>query len=354
MNELGQKALEYSRQHLWLVLTPVVFVLLMLIGAAWLFWMPNSFDGYERVVIIPRGTNFPAVVDSLESAGVLQNRRSFVYAARILDVGGSIQFGKYRFKSGMSNLALLRDLSEGLSNYPIPVLIGEGMRMRFIAAKFSREVGTDSAEFMDLCQNPVFIESLGIDAPTLEGYLLPDTYAFKWQKEEHEIISSLVGAFKNFYTDSLIARQEEVKMSLKQVLTLASIVEGETSVDSERATVAGVYLNRLRIRMPLQADPTIQYILPNGPRRLLYTDLQINSPYNTYRYYGLPPGPINNPGRKSILAVLYPEQHKYLYFVANGTGGHTFSKTYGEHQRAVRTWRRVRREIELNSSRVGG
>ena len=322
--------------------------------AAWLFWWPNNFEGGERVVIIPKGSKFPAIVDSLESAGVLRNRKTFEYSASFLGIAKSMQFGKYRFKSGMSNLALLRDISEGLSNFPIPVLVGEGFRMNRIAARFSREVGVDSTMFMNLCKDPAFIKSLGIDAPTLEGYLLPDTYSFKWQKEEHEIIRALVGAFKKFYSDSLIERQKEMKMTQRQVLALASIVEGETSLDSERGVVAGVYLNRLRIRMPLQADPTIQYILPDGPRRLLYTDLRINSPYNTYRNPGLPPGPINNPGRKSILAVLYPDQHKYLFFVANGTGGHTFSRTYSEHQRAVRDWRRIRREIELNGSKVGG
>ena len=354
MNEQELQVPKNSRRHLWLVLTPVAVIALMLLGAAWLFWLPNRFDEGERVVIIPRGASFPVIVDSLISGGVLKNRTSFEYAANILDATKSLQFGKYRFKSGISNLALLQDLHKGLSNYPIPVRVGEGARMHRVAARFAKEVGADSAEFVSLCQNPLFIKSLGIDAPTLEGYLLPDTYLFKWQKEEHEIIRTLVGAFKQFYSDSLLERQEKSKLSLKQVLTLASIVEGETAIDSERTTIAGVYLNRLRIRMPLQADPTIQYILPDGPRRLLYSDLRINSPYNTYRNAGLPPGPINNPGRKSILAVLYPEKHKYLYFVADGTGGHAFSKTYTEHQRAVRNWRRMRREIESNAARIGG
>jgi UPF0755 protein len=142
-------------------------------------------------------------------------------------------------------------------------------------------------------------------------------------------------------------------MSLKEVVTLASIVEGESGVDAERPTIAGVYLNRLRKNMKLEADPTIQYVLPGGPRRLLYTDLRIDSPYNTYLYRGLPPGPVNNPGKQSILGVLYPEKHQYLYFVATGVGGHRFSKTFSEHQKAIRVYRKVRREIQKGLNQSG-
>ena len=135
-------------------------------------------------------------------------------------------------------------------------------------------------------------------------------------------------------------------MTMHQVLTLASIVEGESGIDEERPMIAGVYWNRLKNRMRLEADPTIQYVLPDGPRRLFHRDLRLGSPYNTYRNYGLPPGPINNPGKKAILATLYPEKHQYLYFVATGVGGHRFSRTYAEHQKAARAYRRARREEE--------
>jgi UPF0755 protein len=128
------------------------------------------------------------------------------------------------------------------------------------------------------------------------------------------------------------------------VLALASIIEGETRIDSERAIVAGVYLNRLKKGIPLQADPTIQYIIPNGPRSLKHADLQIESPYNTYRHRGMPPGPVNNPGRASIYAALHPKKVPYLYFVANGRGGHTFTKTYDQHLHAVQQLKKIREE----------
>jgi UPF0755 protein len=148
----------------------------------------------------------------------------------------------------------------------------------------------------------------------------------------------MVSEFWNFVNDTVLRRIENVGMNLNEVLTLASIVEGETKIDSERTLIAGVYLNRLRKRMHLQADPTIQYILENGPRRLKRSDLRRESPYNTYLHYGLPPGPVNNPGKDALVAVLYPRTHRYLYFVATGQGGHTFSQTYTEHQRAARRY----------------
>lgn len=342
-----------SKRYLWIVLPPVVLVLLMLLAAAWLFWWPNRFDAPEKIVRVYRGASFHAIVDSLESAGVITNRTSFELAGRVLGLTDKIKFGRYRITSGMSNLAIYRDLTEGLSNEPIAVRIVEGARMHHVAGRLSSELGVDSSLIAALCVNPEFINSLGIEAPSLEGYLLPDTYRFAWQTDEAELVRSLVKSFQDFYVDSLKARQERLGMTVNEVLTLASIVEGETSLDAERATIAGVYFNRLRARMPLQADPTIQYIIPDGPRRLFYSDLKINSPYNTYRNPGLPPGPINNPSRQSILAVLYPEKHQYYYFVADGTGGHKFSRNYSEHQRAVRNWRKIRQDQQARNNASG-
>jgi UPF0755 protein len=136
-------------------------------------------------------------------------------------------------------------------------------------------------------------------------------------------------------------RAKELGFTTHQVITLASIVEGEAMYEDEKPRIAGVYLNRLKRNMPLEADPTIQYIIPDGPRRLYYKDLTIQSPYNTYLNKGLPPGPVNNPGKSSILAVLYPEKHKFLYFVSDGRGRHVFSKTYVEHLTAVRRYRKL-------------
>ncbi|HCV42774.1 MAG TPA: endolytic transglycosylase MltG [Bacteroidetes bacterium] len=213
----------------------------------------------------------------------------------------------------------------------------------------SRVVGIDSARFVALVHDESFVHSLGINAHSLEGYLLPDTYTFQWQTDEQALITTLVTEYRRFYTDSLQARANGLDWTTNQVMTLASIVEGEAVLQEERPVISGVYHNRLRKGMKLEADPTLRYVIDGGPRRILYSDLQIESPYNTYRYRGLPPGPINNPGRASILAALFPARHNYLFFVANGKGGHWFTSTYAEHMRYVRQYRRERNIREAGS-----
>jgi UPF0755 protein len=222
-----------------------------------------------------------------------------------------------------------------------------------IARRFAKDLSVDAEKILSICKDTSYIMSKGFRVASLEGYLMPDTYNFYWQTDEQEIVDRMVNGFKGFLVDSLKQRIRQSNMTLNQVLTLASIVEGESGIDAELPTIAGVYLNRLRKNMKLEADPTIQFLLPNGPRRLRYADLRIDSPYNTYLYHGLPPGPVNNPGRQSILGVLYAETNQYLYFVATGVGGHHFSKTYSEHVRAVNVYRRVRREMQKSHRQRG-
>jgi UPF0755 protein len=342
-----------DRRNLARVVLPAILGFVFLIFF-WILWWPNTFsDPSQGIVTISRGSSFAAVVESLEAKGMIHSKFALKVAARILGGTKELQVGRYSFNSGVSNSTLLRSFRDGSSRRLIPVVIPEGVRMSFVVRRLGSELGVDSVRIMKYCTDSSEIRSFGIGGRTLEGFLLPDTYFFHWQTDEREVIGRLVKSFKEFYTDSLAERQKEMGMSLTQVLAFASIVEGETQVDSERTIIAGVYHNRLKKRMRLEADPTIQYALPDGPRRLLYRDLRIDSPYNTYRYYGLPPGPINNPGRKAILATLYPARHQYLFFVADGRGGHVFSRSYADHQRAVRTYRRIRREL-MRAAQLGG
>ena len=325
-----------------------VAVLLAVLGVAttYLTFFASNISSVdsERTVVVPRGASFKAVLDSLESSGVLRMRWTLSLAGRVLGLTKTMKVGKYLFPRGLSNMEILNDLAEGKSRILVTLPVPEGWRMERIALQCGKILGIDTQRFISLCDNSTFRKELGIEASSIEGYLLPDTYKFLWQVSEEEIIERMVGDFKKFYADSLKKRQEELRFSLNDVLALASIVEGEAVLDHERPTIAGVYLNRLKKRMRLEADPTVQYAIPDGRRRLTYSDLRYDSPYNTYLHYGLPPGPINSPGRKSILAVLYPEKHSYLYFVADGTGGHVFSRDYAEHQKAVKAYRRIRRE----------
>ena len=327
-------------------------VLLALVGAAGFFlsafFAPNPFEG-EQVFYVSKGQNFPAIVDSLESRGLIRSRELFVFVARVVGGMNRLQVGKYTFAGGTSNYDLYTSIRTGRDNDLIQVTVPEGLRAKSQARLFARALGIDTARFMSLVNDRAFIADLGIGENSLEGYLLPDTYAFSWQQDEAEVIERMVAQFKEFYGDSLVDRQQAMGWSARQVLTLASIVEAESRLDAERPIIAGVYLNRLRKGMKLEADPTIQYVLEGGPRRLYYTDLKINSPYNTYRNAGLPPGPINNAGRASIRAVLFPARHNYIFFVADGQGGHRFARNYTEHQANVRMYRKARRAAAAKS-----
>jgi UPF0755 protein len=319
------------------------FLGLAFAGGLWVFYGPNPFEGsVQKLVTVSRGQTFREIVDSLEAQQVIRSRAMFEFVARAFGGTDRLQVGRYAFQQGVSNASIYLTLRDGVENMLIPVVVPEGTVTRTQARIYRRVIGIDSTAFMRLAFDPAFARSLGIDAPSLEGYLLPDTYHFYWQQDERDILRTMASAFLEFYGDSLVSRTKQIGWTMHKVVALASIVEGEAVLDGERPVIAGVYLNRLRIGMRLEADPTIQYVIPGGPRRLLYSDLRFESPYNTYRHYGLPPGPVNNPGGASIVAVLNPARHNYIFFVANGKGGHWFSSTYAEHLRNVKRYRRER------------
>jgi UPF0755 protein len=320
-----------------------VFLLFVAAFLLWAFYAPYTFSNEgHRTFMVSKGQTFQEIVDSLDAHGFIRSPFLFLLVGRLSGGTTALQVGKYEFETGASNNEIYRALRSGKGNLLIQVTLPEGSQTRALAKLFSRQIGADSARFMELAYDEDFARSLGVDSPTLEGYLLPQTYGFYWQQTEEEVIRTQVRQFQQFFVDSLRNRTRELGMSVRQALTLASIVEGEALLDQERPIIAGVYYNRLRKGMRLEADPTIQFVLPDGPRRLLYADLKIESPYNTYRREGLPPGPVNNPGAASIIAALYPVSHGYLYFVANGHGGHWFAKSYAEHVKNVRRYRRER------------
>jgi UPF0755 protein len=319
--------------------------------AYYIFLLPYFYnDSSGKVVTIPRGASFRSVVDSLASACAIRSRWSFQIAGRLLGYTKTIKTGKYLFVSGQSNFNILRDIRVGKSRLIIPVTIPEGWRMEQTARRYMHEIGIDSEKFIALCHDSVFIHDHSIEAKSLEGYLLPETYAFYWQTDEREIIERMLEGLKRFYNDTLLERQRVMKATQHEILTLASIVEAESSIGDERPVVAGVYWNRLKKRMRLEADPTVQYALGEG-KKMSHHDLDFNSPYNTYRHSGLPPGPINNPGKSSIRAALFPQQNEYLYFVATGIGGHRFSKNFNDHQKNINKYHRTRRELMRVSSK---
>lgn len=307
-----------------------------------IFWMPNSFEPSPKFITISKGQTFSSVADSLEKQGIIASRLTFKIAGRLLGYTQKMRIGKYSFVSGVSNLELLNDIEGGLSTVTTSVALREGVRARIYARILKRHIGIDSARFMDSFNDTSLIGIYPNNAPSLEGYLMPDTYSFFWQDDEREIVQRMITEFREFFVDSLQQRMKQLGYSLNDVMTMASIVEGEAVYDDERPIIAGVYYNRLRRRMKLQADPTVWYIVSDSSKRLTINSLKVESPYNTYLFYGLPPGPINNPGRQSILAALYPAKHNFIYFVADYNGRHRFARNYDEHLKNVRLYRKAR------------
>jgi UPF0755 protein len=330
----------------WLIIVAVCAIVFAGITIWVILDAGNSFpDEGERILYVSRGQSFAHVADSLEEKGIVRSRRLLMIAARILGGTEKTRVGKYLFTSGVSNREILEMLRTGRGSQKIAVSIPEGIRIRTQARIFARALGIDSSRYAQIASDPSTAHAFGLEgAESLEGYLYPDTYEFSWEQDERDIIRVQVDRMKKFFVDSLLQRARSFGWTMHKTLTFASIVEGEAVLSEERPVIAGVYHNRLKRGMRLEADPTIQYVIPDGPRRLLYADLKLESPYNTYRNTGLPPGPVNNPGPATILASLYPESNRYLFFVANGKGGHWFSRTYGEHQHYVRKYRRNRKK----------
>lgn len=318
----------------------LVFFIALVFTGYYILFTSNYFSHEAPYVFeIKESETFDSVAQRLADLNIIPSKINFRIAAFIYGAEKNIKAARYKIPNGLSYLQLLDLFIYGPADYLRSIRVNDGQTIKWLAGKVRRDLRIDSAAFAAAAQNELLIKSLGINQSSMEGYLFPGTYKIYERSSPEDVIKIFNTAFNDFWTDSLKERAQEIGFTIHQVVTLASIVKGETNLVDEMPRIAGVYHNRLRIGMRLQADPTIQYLLPGGWRRLLYEDLNIDSPYNTYRYSGLPPGPINNPGKNPILAVLYPEVHNYLYFVADGKGGHKFGKNYSEHLKYVREYR---------------
>jgi UPF0755 protein len=293
-------------------------------------------------IVVKKGANLAEIADDLHSQGLVRSRPLFRLLARAGGVDRRIKPGRYDFTGQVSTYRILRDLYEQ-NALMIGITFPEGWWVKHFAALLEHKAGVPYDRFMELCRDSVFLAEHGVTAGNAQGYLMPASYRFYWGLEPEEIIGELLDATDRMFDDSLKARMAELDLSEHEVLTLASLIEAEVAVAEERPRVSAVFHNRLKKGYKLQCDPTVIYALGGIDRKLLRRDLEIDSPYNTYKYYGLPPGPINNPGRPSVIAALYPLDTDELYFVARGDGTHIFSKTLAEHNRARQLARRLQR-----------
>ncbi|MFC1475841.1 endolytic transglycosylase MltG [Candidatus Zixiibacteriota bacterium] len=327
-----------------LVLIFLVVIILAAASAAYLVF--GKIEIPQRAttqVIVKKGASTAEIAADLDRQGLVRSKMVFLWLARLWGVDRRLKPGRYDFAGHVSTYDILQDLHDQ-NALIIRVTFPEGWQIDRFGEWVERKLGTLAEQFVQLCRDSVFLSRWDIPTATAEGYLMPTTYRFYWGVEPEEIIGELITATQRLFTDSLVARMGDLGWSKHETLTMASLIEAEAGVAVERTRISAVFHNRLQQRIKLQCDPTVIYAMGGINRRLLYKDLEINSPYNTYLHYGLPPGPINNPGEPAVLAALYPDESDELYFVARGDGTHIFSRTLAEHNRARRLVRRLQRE----------
>ncbi len=308
------------------------------------FWPQTNINSLEKIRI-GNGATLLDISTNLNKKGIVTNKWAFEFLIKIKGLDKSMQAGTFRISGARTNSDIIHDIVFGTPERK-KITFLEGWNIKQVAKHLSEKMDFDYFSVLKSFSDEKLIKNLQLSSSTLEGYLFPETYYFFEGVDKISVIKRLVKEHKFFWNEENLAKADSLGFSPYEIIILASIIEGEAIYDSERPIISAVYHNRLRIGMKLQADPTVQYIIDDGPRRLLNKDLRIKSPYNTYMYQGLPPGPINSPGKQSLIAALNPQDNDYLYFVAKGDGFHTFSKNEKEHERAKRAFQRVRKKVK--------
>jgi len=325
-----------------------LFILLVVVAAAgagvWLYrGLDRPFKGYdaaEQFVEIPQGSGSSAIAKRLADAGVVNDANSFRLALWVTGTGRRLQAGEYRFDRAMSARQVADKIARG-EVYVRPITFPEGLTAKQMAALYESKGFGPARDFLAAAKNAALVRAVDPEAKDLEGYLFPDTYKLPRHATAEQLVARMVAGFMKALTPALVEAAEARGLTVRRLVTLASIVEKETGNAEERARVAAVYANRLKIGMGLQCDPTVIYALERAGRytgNLTREDLQFDSPYNTYRYAGLPPGPIASPGRASLEAAASPASVGYLYFVSKNDGTHAFASTLDEHNRNVQQY----------------
>lgn len=329
---------KYLKYFLILNFLLLIFIFYQLLYSKY-YWKGNN----EKKVVIEEGKSLDEIISLLSEKDVIPDAFLFKTAAKLTGKESEIIAKSYLFKNGMNSLELLDILTDRSLTFFIKITFPEGYTIKQMGKLIEKKLSLSKEKFYREAGNDSLIGILGLKGKikNLEGFLFPSTYELQTSVNERTLVLIMFNEFRKRMRDNDISESEnsENDTALLNLITLASIIQGETKLEEEMPVIAGVYLNRLEKDMRLEADPTIQYIIPDGPKRLMYSDLKINSPYNTYLNKGLPPGPINNPGLKAILAAKNPDKHNYIFFVATGTGGHKFSENYQQHLEAVKEYK---------------
>jgi UPF0755 protein len=319
----------------------VVCVLSLLLEGWWILSVPGPLRYASRVVEVPAHKGVVEVAELLDEAGVIRSRVGFILLTLARGSFRSLKAGEYQIPQGANTVRVLEQL-EGGQVLQHMVVFQEGSTLAELAKQLEAERLASADDVMRVAKDAVFLKTLDIQADSVEGYLFPDTYQFVKGMTPEEVLARMVARMREKISPEILAEARDRGLTLHQMLTLASIIEKEAVEPSEMPTISAVFWNRLRKDMPLQADPTVQYAVGKDRRRLTREDLQSDSPYNTYRRQGLPPGPIASPSRAAIQAAVQPAHVNYLYFVAMDDRHHQFSTNLADHNAAVARYRLVR------------
>ncbi len=326
--------------------TVLIVALCLIFGVAALLhlaYRPVQVD-QPVYITVARGENTKEIASQLDDKGLLRSKQLFLLWAKLRHIDRHLQPGRYEV-SGPTSMDDLLDMLHAGEAMTLTLTIPEGWTIGRIASYLATELGTDSASVAKITHDPQLLKEWDIPRSSMEGYLLPETYTFYWGVAPEDVIKRMLEENKSLFNVGTMARLSDLGWTRHEALTLASMIEAETGNNGERKRISAVFHNRLNLGMLLQCDPTVIYAMGGLPpdRQLLRKDLEIDSPYNTYLHPGLPPGPICNPGKAAILAALYPDETNDLYFVADGKGGHIFTATLDEHNRAVSRVKRQQR-----------
>jgi UPF0755 protein len=338
----------------WLIIALGISFISFSFYAYQIFLTPNFNTGKERktsvYLTIPKGGTFRNVVDTLKNNKWMDDELSFMFLSKLMKYRDNVKPGRYEIKPNTNNLDLIKKLKRGIQA-PVKLTVSENVRVKAeLADKLSKYLEARPSEFLALMNDPAYVHTLGFDTTTIIAMFIPNTYEVFWNASPKSFMQRMNKQYKNFWTAERLEKAKLAGLTPIQVSILASIVEAETNQSSERPTVAGVYINRLHSGMPLQADPTLVFAAGDfSIKRVLNIHKESDSPYNTYKFTGLPPGPIKIPMKESIDAVLNYEKHKYLYFCASPEdfGRHNFAESYKEQLKNAKLYQEYLNKMKI-------
>jgi UPF0755 protein len=327
------KYMKYLKKY---ILPIVVVIILGCIGMLYIY-LNSPIEEIDSVLHFPikKGDSVYAVAHGLKKTGIIRSDRFFIFLLRLSNNAKDVKSGVYNLNFGMKNTDILRMITEGVvatEKFTIP----EGLNIKQVAELLESRNIVDAEDFLEACHSEDMLEKYKIPFDSAEGFIFPDTYIIAQDLSAEQIVEITIQRF--FSALSEIPYRDYTKEDLRKIVIIASLVEKEAKIDEERPVIAAVFYNRLQNGKRLEACSTIQYILGKPKDRLLYKDLKIKSPYNTYLHNGLPPGPIANPGLESLRAAVQPSEVDYLFFVSKRDGSHYFSTTYSEHLEAIKRY----------------